>query len=119
MNRHRPWFWLALFLALHGAFLRAFIPVGFMPSFSNAGVRLAFCTPSGAQSTLSGALDEAAVHAGDECVYALALSAALASSLPVVALVPVASQPVTAFAVAIDAFTWRAYSARGPPVLVS
>lgn len=119
MTARRPWFWLALFLALHGAFLRAFIPAGFMPSFSDDGVRLAFCTPSGAPTALNGAVDEAAVQAGDECVYALALSVALAPSLPVVALAPSASQPVTARPVAVEAFTRRAYSARGPPVLVS
>lgn len=115
MNRHRPLFWLALFLALHGAFLRAFIPAGFMPSFSDGEIRLAFCTPSGAQTTLA---DDDTVHAGDECVYGLALSAALTSDAVSFAVSnTLAAKPVS-HADGIRVTAVRAYSARGPPVLV-
>lgn len=117
MTRHRPWFWLALFLALHGAFLRAFIPAGFMPAFSDDGVRLAFCTPSGAQTTPIAADD--AVHGGDECVYGLALSAALTTAAFAFAVSdPVVADPVRG-SDGIGVASPRVYSARGPPVLVS
>lgn len=110
--------WIALFFALQGAFLRAFIPAGYMPAFSADGLRLAFCSPSGAQLTLDEAPLEHRAQAEHECAYALALSAAppsVATSFSVPSTPRAMGAATSLVSVAVSA---RAYLARGPPVLV-
>ncbi len=110
--------WIALFFALQGAFMRAFIPAGYMPAFNADGLRLAFCSPSGAQLTLEGhALDSSSQRSG-ECMFALALSAVVPPAQATIAATQETDASPSAVRATVAALITTAYFARGPPLLV-
>jgi hypothetical protein len=119
--------WIILALLLPYAALHAFVPAGFMVSFSAGMPQLVFCPAQGAINPAKNAhahhhQEENHEHdKGDsgECPFALAAGASPSTVLPVVVAVPSRSA-ATAFELLLlrpSSSFFRAHPIRGPPFL--